>query len=105
MNYVAKDDPNLYAKICEKVKEVAGVQKVDDDDDDDDDYAGLKADPEFMAQALLFSKKRKTTTVEACKDDEIPNDGAINSANNNNGAIDGADSNDPLIYDGNTTNY
>jgi hypothetical protein len=58
------ENPELIENICKQAKEIAGLRKACDDRDDDSNsnskYALLKADPEFLARALLFRKGKKS---------------------------------------------
>jgi hypothetical protein len=74
-----EDDAELIENICEQAREFSGpgVRKsaCDDHDTGSSKYATLKADPEFLARALLFKKGKKSNG----KDEAINGNDGSNS--------------------------
>lgn len=89
MNYVAKDKPDLFDRICKGAKEAAGLQEASNNDNDaeeEEHYTGLKADPEFMARALLLSRKK--IAAPKIQDTKTNGNDNQNSNDDQNGNID-----------------
>ena len=84
---VAKENPKLYERICEKVKEVVLQKSANDTDtDDNDNCISFKADPEYLACALLFSKKKICSNGDdsGSGNDSDDSNGTGNGNNSNN---------------------
>ena len=78
-----EDDPELIENICKQAREFVGpgVRKpsCDDHDTGSSKYATLKADPEFLARALLFKKAKKSNGRDEVINGNDGNDSYLNN--------------------------
>jgi len=53
-----EEDPELVEDICKQAKEITDVRKPLAHNHDNDKYAMLQSDPDFLARASLFKKRK-----------------------------------------------